>query len=145
MISGSESIDLYYLKYFIISKCTDRVPLDTIAASAIHIPKQGQRNRARNIPSNRQNAVVPSQHLGITSILPQPPPPPPPSAHQIGGCCTGGSCSVPSISAPISSPPPQLSFAVLTAPVIESVIMLIGRLAIILSLVGWRVKPDPGD
>lgn len=127
MISGSESIDLYYLKYFVDSNTTNR----------IHITEFVSGRRSDNYSHQSVWRITPTaiQPLAISNLQPQPPPPastPPPTA----SCCGIGAGSSAGF---VGSSNPTISAT------IETLNMLIGRLAIILSLVGWRVKPDPGD
>lgn len=127
MISGSESIDLYYLKYFVDSNTTNRILIADF--------ESGRRSDNYNYQSVWRNIPTSHQSLAISNLQPQPPPPatpPPPTA----SCCGIGAGSTAGF---VGSSTPVISAT------IETLNMLIGRLAIILSLVGWRVKPDPGD
>lgn len=127
MISGSESIDLYYLKYFVDSNTTNRIRIAELVS--------GRRSDNYNHQSVWRNIPTALQSLAISNLQPQPPPPatpPPPTA----SCC---GISAGSTAGFVGSSNPTIPAT------IETLNMLIGRLAIILSLVGWRVKPDPGD
>ncbi len=88
MICGSESIDLYYLKYY-TDRTTQNKSLESVRSN-YEDPQQGTANR--KVSSDFDNSTF------------------------------------------LSSDTVAGTFN-----------MLIVRLAIGLSLVGWRVKPDPGD
>ena len=111
MISGSDSIDLYYLKYF-----TNRA-FDTTAAS--NVTKTSTTSSADSVSGVKRFAH-----------------------HSIPGSFSFTSCKATSASL---QPQQYFDSCCCLTLIIETVNMLIVRLAIILSLVGWRVKPDPGD
>lgn len=103
MISGSDSTDLYYLKYIVVQHPASSAP--------------------RCCHNNNPTKITRRQ----TTIARAPPPPsaqPQPSSFifDFDSSRRRTACT---------------SLAIAT--------MLTGRLAICLSLVGWRVKPDPGD
>lgn len=99
MISGSDSTELYYLKYIVD---------DTLDAPA------------RRSSHSSADAATPATGFRVRA-----PPPPQTGRHRHRRSTAG------------PQPPAHL--------VTDTETMLTGRLAISLSLVGWRVKPDPGD
>lgn len=123
MISGSESIDLYYLKYFIINN--RRSPFDTTASSPVVVSPKISSDRNTIDKCCRTTAAITAAAAAGTAT---------------SGFTTSGTGTPPSSFT--SSCQNTIQPTILAT---ETVNMLIGRLAIILSLVGWRVKPDPGD
>lgn len=112
MISGSNSTELYYLKYLVD---------DTIDAPARRLSAHPQHS---NIAAAAAAAAATHSTCTCTGFRVRAPPPVPPPTGRDRHRAAG----------------PQPAHLVT-----DTETMLTGRLAISLSLVGWRVKPDPGD
>lgn len=128
MISGSESIDLYYLKYFVASNTTNRLAIASGLRSQ-HQPDLQTIGSGNIFATKRRQPYRPAA------------PPPASSATGSGPPFDNNCGSNQTCAANATVPPPLLQIPA----AIETLNMLIGRFAVILSLVGWRVKPDPGD